>query len=198
MLYVAGNRIFRSTDVGSTGRSVSDDLTRNDPEKLKPSGGPITHDNTGAEVYCTIFALAESPQRRGLLWAGTDDGLVHVSRGRRRTWQNITPPDLPEWALISIIEPSPHDAGTAYMAATRYKHDDTGPTCYKTTDYGATWTLITNGIPDGRVHPRHPRGPEPAGPALRRHRDRHLRLVRRRRATGSGSAATSRSCRCTT
>ena len=147
-LYVAGNHVFRSSDLGSSFEQVSPDLTRNDPDKLKPSGGPLTRDNTGAEVYCTIFALAESPLQAGLFWAGSDDGLIHISRDGGETWTNVTPPDLPEWALISIIDASPHEPGAAYVAATRYKLDDTTPYLYKTTDYGETWTRITNGIPD--------------------------------------------------
>ncbi|HLI52165.1 MAG TPA: glycosyl hydrolase, partial [Thermomicrobiaceae bacterium] len=150
VVYVAGNRLFRSTNLGASWEVVSDDLTRNDPEKLKPSGGPITRDNTGAEVYCTIFALAESPQQAGLLWAGTDDGLVHISENGGRNWEAITPEGLPAWSLISIIEPSPHDPGRAYLAATAYKLDDTRPYLYKTEDFGSTWQLITdgaNGIP---------------------------------------------------
>src|SRR5262249_6950903 len=148
VLWVAGNRLFRSTNLGASWEVLSEDLTRNDPTKLGPSGGPVTRDNTGAEVYCTIFALAESPQRAGLLWAGTDDGLVHRSDDGGRTWANVTPPDLPEWALISIVEPSAHDAATLYVAASRYKLDDTRPYLYKTNDYGQTWTKITSGIPD--------------------------------------------------
>jgi photosystem II stability/assembly factor-like uncharacterized protein len=146
-LWMAGNHIFRSTDEGYTWETVSGDLTRNDASKLGPSGGPITRDNTGAEVYCTVFALAESPHERDVLWAGTDDGLVHLSRDRGRSWQAVTPPDLPEWALISVIEPSPHAAATCYVAATRYKHDDTRPYLWKTADYGKTWTRIDGGLP---------------------------------------------------
>ncbi|HEU4371808.1 MAG TPA: glycosyl hydrolase [Methylomirabilota bacterium] len=148
-LWVAGNRIFRSLDEGQSWEVVSPDLTRNDAAKLGLSGGPITRDNTGAEVYCTIFALAESPHERDVLWAGTDDGLVHLSRDRGRTWQAVTPPDLPEWSLISIVEPSPHDAATCYVAATAYKLDDTRPYLFKTSDYGRTWKRITGGLPDG-------------------------------------------------
>ena len=148
LLYVASNRLHLSTDLGSSFEAISPDLTRDAPDKLRASGGPITRDNTGAEVYCTIFALAESPHQAGLLWAGSDDGLVHISEDGGREWDEITPPDLPEWALISIIEPSPHAAGAAYLAATRYKLDDTRPYLYKTSDYGATWTPITNGIPE--------------------------------------------------
>jgi len=148
-LWVAGNHIFRSTDDGHSWEVVSGDLTRNDPDKLQPSGGPVTSDNTGAEIYCTIFALVESPHERDVLWAGTDDGLVHISHDRGKNWRTVTPPGLPEWALISVIEPSPHDAGTCYVAATGYKLDDTRPYLFRTTDYGATWTGITDGIDDG-------------------------------------------------
>jgi photosystem II stability/assembly factor-like uncharacterized protein len=147
-LWVAGNRVFRSTDEGHTWEIVSPDLTRNDATRLGSSGGPITRDNTGAEVYCTIFALAESPHERDVLWAGTDDGLVHLSRDRGQTWQAVTPPELPEWALVSVVEPSPHDAATCYVAATRYKHDDTRPYLFKTSDHGRTWKRITAGLPD--------------------------------------------------
>jgi photosystem II stability/assembly factor-like uncharacterized protein len=149
LLYVAGNHVFRSTTLGARWELASPDLTRNDHERLRPSGGPITRDNTGAEVYCTIFSLAESPLQPGVLWAGSDDGLVHLSRDHARTWENVTPPPdlLPEWALISIIEPSPHHPGTAYLAATRYKLDDVRPYLLRTKDYGATWDLVTDGIP---------------------------------------------------
>jgi photosystem II stability/assembly factor-like uncharacterized protein len=148
VLYVTGNVVFKSTDEGTTWQQISPDLTRNDPTKFDPSGGPITKDNTGAEYYGTIFAFAESPVQQGVFWAGSDDGLVHVSRDNAASWQNVTPAGLPEWALISIIEASPHDAATAYVAATRYKLDDFAPYFFKTSDYGATWTRITTGLPD--------------------------------------------------
>ena len=147
ILYTAGNRVFKSTDEGSSWEPISPDLTRNDVTKMEPSGGPITKDTTGAEHYGTIFAFIESPKERGLFWAGSDDGLIHISRDGGQNWENITPPDLPEWTLISMIEASPHDAATAYVAATRYKLDDNTPYLYKTNDYGKTWTKITNGIP---------------------------------------------------
>ena len=146
VLYVTGNHVFRSTDEGNSWQIISPDLTRNDITKMEASGGPPTRDNTGAECYCTIFAFAESPLKRGLFWAGSDDGLLHISQDGGETWRNITPPDLPEWALVSIIEPSPHDPATAYVAANRYKLDDFHPYLYKTNDYGATWTKITTGI----------------------------------------------------
>ncbi|MGQ4809254.1 hypothetical protein NKDENANG_02669 [Candidatus Entotheonellaceae bacterium PAL068K] len=146
-LYVAGNVVFRSTDQGSSWQPISPDLTRNDVSKLGPSGGPITKDTSGAETYATIFALVESPHEKGVFWTGSDDGLVHISRDAGATWDNITPPGLPEWTLISMIEASPHDAASAYMAATRYKLDDNRPMLYKTNDYGKTWLDISPGIP---------------------------------------------------
>jgi photosystem II stability/assembly factor-like uncharacterized protein len=146
-LYTAANVVFRSRDEGQSWEPISPDLTRNDPATLGPSGGPITKDNTGAEVYGTVFALAESPLQPGLLWAGSDDGLVHLSRDGGASWQPVTPPALPEWALISIIEPSPHDPAVAYLAATRYKHDDFAPYLYATADYGQSWRAIVQGIP---------------------------------------------------
>src|SRR5438093_1368108 len=148
VLYHCGNRIFRTRNEGESWEAISPDLTRNDPKRLGASGGPITKDNTGAEYYCTVFAFAESPVARGVLWAGSDDGLVHVSRDDGKSWKNVTPKGIGSWALVSIIEASPHDAGTAYVAANRYKQDDFRPYLFKTKDYGRTWTKITRGIPD--------------------------------------------------
>lgn len=147
ILYAAGNLLFRSRDEGASWEVISPDLTRNDASMMESSGGPITQDNTSVEYYGTIFAFAESPKQAGVLWCGSDDGLVHVSRDNGRSWQNVTPPELPEWALISIIEPSPHDAESCYIAATRYKHDDWQPYLYRTHDGGRNWQLITSGIP---------------------------------------------------
>ncbi|MGQ9896485.1 MAG: VPS10 domain-containing protein [Acidobacteriota bacterium] len=146
-LYAAGNRLFRSDDEGASWRPISPDLTRNDPTKLGPSGGPITKDNTSVEYYCTIFALAESPKAAGLIWVGTDDGLVHLTRDGGATWENVTPKGLPDWIQINAIEASPHEPGAAYLAATMYKHDDFAPYLYKTSDYGKTWTKIVAGLP---------------------------------------------------
>ncbi|HLZ68904.1 MAG TPA: glycosyl hydrolase [Dehalococcoidia bacterium] len=149
-LYATGERVFQSFDEGSSWEPISPDLTRNDASKLGPSGGPITKDTTGAEHYCTVFALAESPLERRLLWAGSDDGLIHLSRDGS-SWQNLTPPELPEWSTICTIEPSPHDAAVAYLAATRYKLDDFRPILLKTGDYGKSWQPITNGLGDGDI-----------------------------------------------
>src|SRR5712691_11775569 len=146
VLYTAGNHVFRSTDEGNSWEEISPDLTRNDKSKMEDSGGPITRDNCGTEYYGTIFAFVESPLERGLFWAGSDDGLVHISRDGGKSWQNVTPQELPEWSLISIIEPSPHDPATAYVAANRYKLDDFQPYLFKTNDYGETWTKITTGL----------------------------------------------------
>ena len=147
-LYVAGNRLFASRDQGQSWQALSPDLTRNDPSTQEPSGGPITKDTSGAEVYGTIFAFAESPVEPGLFWTGSDDGLIHVSRDAGASWPNVTPEGLPDWALVCNIEPSRHDASVAYLCATRYGLDDTRPFLFRTADYGKTWASITEGIPD--------------------------------------------------
>ena len=147
-LYVGGNMVFRTRDDGTTWEAISPDLTRNDATKMELKGGPITLEGADAEVYCTVYAFAESPIERDLLWAGTDDGLVHVSRDGGVIWTNVTPPTLPEWTMVHSIDPSPHDAATAYVAATRFKSDDFRPYLYKTNDYGETWQEINSGIPD--------------------------------------------------
>jgi photosystem II stability/assembly factor-like uncharacterized protein len=147
VLYVGGERVFRSTDEGQSFTAVSPDLTRNDTTKGGPSGGPITKDNTGVETYATVFTIAPSPRERDVIWTGSDDGLVHVTRDGGATWQNVTPRDLPAFATISLIEASPFDAATAYVAAQNYRQDDFAPYVYRTGDYGRTWTRITSGIP---------------------------------------------------
>jgi photosystem II stability/assembly factor-like uncharacterized protein len=149
VLYTAAERVFKSTDHGQSWTAISPDLTRNDRNKQKPSGGPITLDITSVEYYDTVFALAESPIQKGLLWAGTDDGLIHLTNDDGKTWQNVTPSLLPEWSSISIIEPSPHNATTAYVAVDRHRLDDFRPLILATHDSGKTWTTITNGIPEG-------------------------------------------------
>jgi len=145
-LYVGSSVIFRSTNEGQTFTPMSADLTRNDPRTLGASGGPITKDQTSVEYYGTVFAIAESPIKRGVIWAGSDDGLVHVTRDNGRSWKRVTPTGLPEWSRVSIIEASPFSAGTAYVAANRYQMDDMRPYIYRTVDYGATWSLVVDGI----------------------------------------------------
>jgi len=147
-LYHAGEILFKTTDGGVRWQAVSPDLTRNDKTKQKVSGGDITLDDSGTEYYDTIFALAESPMKKGLLWVGTDDGLIQLTQDEGKTWTNITPRDMPEWSRISQIDASPFDAGTAYVAVDRHQFDDLKPYIYKTSDYGKTWTRLGNGIPD--------------------------------------------------
>ena len=146
-LYTGGNVLFKSTNEGQSWQAISGDLTRNDKTKLGPSGGPITKDNTSVEYYCTIFTLQESPIQKGLIWTGSDDGLVHVTRDGGQKWENVTPKDMPNWMQINSIEASPHDPATAYFAGTMYKSDDFRPYLYKTGDFGKTWKKINSGIP---------------------------------------------------
>jgi photosystem II stability/assembly factor-like uncharacterized protein len=146
-LYVGGDRVYMSTNEGHTWAPISPDLTVHDPATMRYAGGPVTGENTGAEWYATVYTFAESPRQAGVLWAGSDDGLVHVSRDAGKSWQNVTPPGIGKFTKMSIIDPSPHDAGTAYLAANRYQQDDFRPYLFKTTDYGRTWTRIVAGIP---------------------------------------------------
>ncbi len=145
-LYVGANVVFRSRDEGQSWEVMSGDLTRHDPDRLGPSGGPITRDNGGAEMYGTLATLAPSPVDARILWAGSDDGLIHVTQDAGQTWRNVTPEWLPPWALISCIEASPHAPQTAYVAATRYKSDDPAPYVLKTVDGGNQWESIADGI----------------------------------------------------
>jgi photosystem II stability/assembly factor-like uncharacterized protein len=147
-LYHAGERLFKTTDGGMHWQAISPDLTRNDKSKQQPSGGAINIDDTGTEYYDTIFAVAESPLTKDLIWAGTDDGLIQITRDGGKNWSNVTPKDLPEWSRISLIEASPHDAGVAYVAVDRHQNDDMHPYIYKTGDYGKSWTKIITGIPE--------------------------------------------------
>jgi photosystem II stability/assembly factor-like uncharacterized protein len=147
-IYHAANVLFRSRDSGQSWEKLGGDLTRDDKNKQRWSGGPITGDNTGVEIYCTIFALAESPKDAKVLWAGSDDGLVHVTRDGGIRWNNVTSnvPDLPDWATISCIEASPFDAGTAYLVADAHRLDDYRPYVWKTTDFGMSWARIIEGL----------------------------------------------------
>jgi photosystem II stability/assembly factor-like uncharacterized protein len=147
-LYWGAQMVLKSTDGGASWTAISPDLTRNDKSKQQVSGGPITKDDTGTEYYDTVFSIAESPVQAGLIWAGSDDGLVHLTRDGGKSWSDATPKQVPEWSLVSLIEASPFDAGSAYMAVDRHRLDDHRPYVFRTHDYGKTWTLITNGIPD--------------------------------------------------
>lgn len=149
-LYAAGNHLFVTENEGASWQQISPDLTTNDKSKQGPSGGPITKDNTSVEYYCTIFTAAESPIEKDLLWVGSDDGLIHVSRDGGKNWENVTPRGIPKWMMWNAVEPDPARHGTAYFVGTRYKSDDFSPYIYKTEDYGRNWKLIVNGI-----HPNH-------------------------------------------
>ncbi|MCB0651289.1 MAG: glycosyl hydrolase [Saprospiraceae bacterium] len=145
-LYAGSNHLHVTYDGGQSWEIISPDLTRNDSTKLVSSGGPITQDNTSVEYYCTIFAAIESPYEQDLLWTGSDDGLVHVSRDGGKNWENVTPKNMPEWMMINSIDADPFTKGGAYVAGTRYKSGDYTPYLYKTEDYGKSWRLITKGI----------------------------------------------------
>lgn len=145
-LYAAGNVLFYTVDEGTTWNAISPDLTTNDKSKQKPSGGIITKDNTGVEVYCTIFAAAESPVEKDIIYTGSDDGLIHITKDGGKNWKDITPADLPPFTMINCIEVDAVQKGKMYFAGTRYKSDDYQPYLYVTDDYGNSWKKIINGI----------------------------------------------------
>jgi len=146
-LYAAGNHLFATEDDGKSWKMISPDLTTNDKVKQASSGGPITQDNTSVEYYCTIFTTTESPLEKDLLWSGSDDGLIYVSKDGGGNWENVTPKDCPQWMMWNCVETDPVKKGTAYFVGTRYKLDDFAPYIYKTEDYGKTWKKIVTGIP---------------------------------------------------
>ncbi|MBV9762121.1 MAG: hypothetical protein JO340_16275 [Acidobacteriaceae bacterium] len=147
LLFAGANVLFATRDEGQKWEAISPDLTRNDKSKQISSGGPITKDNTSIEYYDTIFTVKESPVEKGLIWVGSDDGLVHLTRDGGKHWDDVTPKGMPEWMQVNSIEASPFEAGTAYFAGTLYKFDDNRPFVYKTTDYGKNWREINNGLP---------------------------------------------------
>jgi photosystem II stability/assembly factor-like uncharacterized protein len=145
-LYISSQHLWKTTDDGQSWAMISPDLTRADPKTLGPSGGPITGDMNGPEVFATIFTIAPSRTQRGTIWAGSDDGLVYVTRDEGKKWTKVTPPGLPELARVSLIEASPHKPGAAYVAVKNYLQDDRAPYIFRTHDYGKTWTKIVRGI----------------------------------------------------
>jgi photosystem II stability/assembly factor-like uncharacterized protein len=156
VLYLGAEVVFKTTDGGMSWSIISPDLTRNDKSKQHSTPEPLTPDNSSAEYYDTVFAIAESPVQKDLIWAGSDDGMVHATSDGGKHWSNVTPKQLPEWSRVNIIEPSPWNAGTAYVAADLHFSDDFRPMIFKTTDFGKTWTSIVNGIaPQDYVHSVH-------------------------------------------
>jgi photosystem II stability/assembly factor-like uncharacterized protein len=149
ILYYSGQVLFKSTDGGMSWSEISPDLSRNDKSKQQSSGGPITKDNASVEFYDLIFSVAESPAQKNLIWAGTDDGLIHLSHDGGVHWTSVTPPGIPAWSMVSLIDPSWHDAGTAYVAVDAHKLDDFRPYIFRTHKFGKEWKQITEGIPDG-------------------------------------------------
>ena len=151
VLYAGGNHVFRTTNEGMSWEVISPDLSLNDKSRQGPSGGDITAESAGAEVHATCACLVESPPRKGEIWASTDDGLVHVTRDNGASWQNVTPPGLPELAYVGCVEISAHDADTVYVAATRYKLADYRPHLFRTDDSGRTWEPITGNLPINEI-----------------------------------------------
>ncbi len=148
VLYFAAQVLFKTTNGGMSWEVISPDLTRNDKSKQQPSGGPITKDNASVEYFDVIFSVAESPVQKDLIWVGTDDGLIHLTRDAGKAWTNITPREMPEWSMVSLIDASPQDAATAYVAVDRHKMDDFRPYIFRTHDFGKSWTKVTAGLPE--------------------------------------------------
>jgi photosystem II stability/assembly factor-like uncharacterized protein len=149
VLYTSSQHLWKTTNDGQTWEQISPDLTLADPETLGDSGGPITKDQNGPEIYGTIFTIAPSLKEANTIWTGSDDGLAFITRDGGKHWINITPKELPKFSRISMIDASAHDPGTAFLAAKRYQLDDRQPYIFRTHDYGKTWTKIVTGIPAG-------------------------------------------------
>jgi hypothetical protein len=150
-LYVSSQRLWSTSDGGKTWNRLSDDLTRHDPKTLQESGGPITHDMNGPEVYATIFSVGPGKKNMDVIWTGSDDGLIHVTRDGGKTWTNVTPKDMPDFGRVSQIDASSFNDGAAYVAVKRPLLNDRAPYIYRTKDYGQTWTRTVDGI-RGYVH----------------------------------------------
>jgi photosystem II stability/assembly factor-like uncharacterized protein len=148
VIYTSSQHLWKTVDQGHSWKRISGDLTRGDPKTLGDSGGPITHDQNGPEIYGTIFAIAPSRKEVNTIWTGSDDGVVYITRNGGQAWTKITPPAMPDFGRVSLIEASPHNAATAYVAVKNYQNDDRKPYLFKTADYGRTWTAIVDGIPD--------------------------------------------------
>jgi photosystem II stability/assembly factor-like uncharacterized protein len=146
IMYTSSQHLWKTTDDGHSWQAISPDLTRGDPKTLGDSGGPITHDQNGPEIYGTIFTIAPSRKEKDTIWTGSDDGLVYITRDGGKHWTKITPPGMPDFGRVSLIDASPHEAGAAYVAVKNYQNDDRKPYIFKTADYGKTWTKITAGI----------------------------------------------------
>jgi photosystem II stability/assembly factor-like uncharacterized protein len=146
VLYTATQHVWKTTNGGQSWQKISRDLTRHDPKTMGDSGGPITHDMNSPEVYATVFALGPGKTDVNVIWAGSDDGLIHVTRDGGKTWANVTPKDMPEFGRVSLIDASAFDAGTAYVAVKKPLLNDFTPYLFRTHDFGKTWTKITNGI----------------------------------------------------
>src|SRR6185437_14499842 len=152
-LYTSSQHLWMTTNDGQSWTKISPDLTLHDPATLGDSGGPITHDMNGPEIFATIFTIAPSRKEEGTIWTGSDDGVIFITRDGGKNWENITPKDMPEFTRVSMIDASPFKAGTAYVATKSYQLDDYTPYIYRTDDYGKTWTKIVNGIaPRDYVH----------------------------------------------
>jgi photosystem II stability/assembly factor-like uncharacterized protein len=148
IMYTSSQHLWKTTDDGQSWTAISPDLTRGDPKTLGDSGGPITHDQNGPEIYGTIFTIAPSHKEKDTIWTGSDDGLVYITRDGGKHWSKITPSGMPDFGRVSLIDASPLDAATAYVAVKNYQNDDRRPYIFKTSDYGKTWTKIINGIPE--------------------------------------------------
>ena len=198
ILYTSSQHVWKTTNGGQTWDKISGDLTRHDPKTMQESGGPITHDMNSPEMYATVFSLAPGKTDVNVIWAGSDDGLVHVTRDGGKTWTNVTPKDMPDLGRVSQIDASAFDAGTAYMAVKKPLLADFNPYIFRTRDYGRTWTKIVNGIAANDYTHVVREDPARRGLLYAGHAARLLHVLRRRRSLAGAAAATCRTRRCPT